>query len=781
MRLTPPQTGRTVDQLERNRLREGHPEAGETAGSCRIPFAVQVAGVAAIVAAIVGLLAHQRISTREGACDYTRLAMVSAGRVVRRPLPCSVPGERPTPLADRARDARSPRVGASYLDQIKGGFTCPATYIEHRGKERGVRLAHAFETIEHRTIESNDGHRVVELRHFERVWALTLLCNAEPPALDLGRPGEPLLDALQGYEPHVGTRRLAPGPVAEAILRNPDQAVAADATTVALWHGDALSGKTVRITYVKGVGVESIEPVGCSLPLPDCDYLLRLPFLGQDDLLAGQRGRNGTWTVDAAQLAGLTLPSLRTIPEASMVVDHAGDLRQGGTQRAKLRIRRPPSDRPAEFPFPAVGTLECDPVGSWLTSATLHWRAPRDCLTPLFPPSVPTYSRVVLQTEPWIALHGCRRIQPPRCPDACRRQPPLDSARASGDGQPAAEPWTLVGPGKRASIVPWDGHAAAWHARGDVLAGMTILFSVSVVLFRWGATTARQRPVALSLGAASATVAGLVVFAGTLHGTPRLAEILPVANVILLGNWLPPGATFLAGIVSGQRAVPRWRRAVFALILIALAWYTVFDDFLPQPVARTGRFAKGVCLQTSPASCSPCCAVTVLTHYDINASEREMSRLCLTNRAGTSPLGLYRGLKLKTRGTAWEVEIVRCDVEELCQADGYPVITSPRIERDFCIGRREGAESVWMPQVKHTVVILGVTRRGRVLIGDPCCGCVEWSVDDLRRRWSGVGLRLVERAGPSNAGRKARPSETARGGRRVVTGSARSRARRGRG
>ena len=295
-------------------------------------------------------------------------------------------------------------------------------------------------------------------------------------------------------------------------------------------------------------------------------------------------------------------------------------------------------------------------------------------------------------------------------------------------------------------MVPWDQQPLSPGARGDVLAGMAILLSLSVVLFRWGATTARQLPPALSLGVASATVAFIVVFASTVHDTLRLAEILPLTNVIVLGNWLPLGATFLAGIVSGQQAVPRWRRAVFLLILISLAWHTVFDDFLPQPVPSRGRYENGICLQTSSASCSPCCAVTALECCDIEATEREMSRLCLTSKAGTSPLGLYRGLKLKTRDTARDVEIVRGSVEELCQADSYPVIMNPRIEPESCIGEREGLEPTWLPKVKHAVVILGVTPRGRVLIGDPCCGYVEWSLDDLRRRWSGVGLRLVERA-----------------------------------
>ncbi|HUT93716.1 MAG TPA: hypothetical protein VMY37_29905 [Thermoguttaceae bacterium] len=746
MRFTLPQTGRMAGQLEGHPTWKARGKAGQTAASCWVPLPLQVAGVVAIVAAIGGLLGSRLLPSGEPVCKYER-GTVPDGQVVRRSPPCILPRERQTPLADPGRVKRWLRVGETYVVRIKGGFAGPATYIEYRGNERAVRLAHAFETIQHRTIESNDGHRIVELDHFERVWAVTLLYDAKEPALDLGPPGEPLLDAFRGCEPHVGMRRVAPKAVAEAILRNPDRAVAANATTVALWHSDSLSGKTVRITYVDGVGVESIEPVGCSVAVVDRDYLFRAPFLWQGDMLAGNRNPNGTWTVDAAQLRGLTPPSMREIPRGKIVIEPTGDYRQGGTQRATLRIRRPPSGRPAEYPFPPVGTFQYDLGESRITAATLHWRAPRDCLTPLFPPTEPAFSRVVLETEPTIALHCCCKIRPPELPGKSCRQQGAEHEKASGDGQPASERWAL-GAGKWASIVPWDQQPLSPGARGDLLAGVAILLSLSVVLFRWGATTARQRPAALSLGVASATVACILVFASTVHGTLRLAEILPLTNVILLGNWLPPGAALLAGIVSGQRAVPPWRRAVFVLILLSLAWYTVLFHLLPQRVGATGRFENGVCVQTSSASCSPCCAVTALQCCDVEASEREMSRLCLTSKAGTSPLGLYRGLKLKTRDTARDVEIVRCSVEELCRANSYPVIMNPRIEPQTCIGQRDGAAPTWLPKVKHTVVILGVTPRGRVLIGDPSCGCVEWSLDDLRRRWSGVGLRLAERAGP---------------------------------
>ena len=70
-------------------------------------------------------------------------------------------------------------------------------------------------------------------------------------------------------------------------------------------------------------------------------------------------------------------------------------------------------------------------------------------------------------------------------------------------------------------------------------------------------------------------------------------------------------------------------------------------------------------MQSTAVSCGPCCAVRVLADYGIDATEEDMIDLCLTGRLGTPALGLYRGLKIKTEKTKWDVEILRCSIEEL--------------------------------------------------------------------------------------------------------------------
>src|SRR5439155_26252660 len=89
------------------------------------------------------------------------------------------------------------------------------------------------------------------------------------------------------------------------------------------------------------------------------------------------------------------------------------------------------------------------------------------------------------------------------------------------------------------------------------------------------------------------------------------------------------------------------------------------------------RWRRDICLQTSHATSSPAAAATLLRSHGIDTTEEEMARLCLTNPDGTSLLGLYRGLRLKTRYGCLNVFSFHCDVGSLRQrVAGGPVILS---------------------------------------------------------------------------------------------------------
>jgi hypothetical protein len=239
----------------------------------------------------------------------------------------------------------------------------------------------------------------------------------------------------------------------------------------------------------------------------------------------------------------------------------------------------------------------------------------------------------------------------------------------------------------------------------------------------------------------------MIWFGSCIHGDLWLASFLPVSNVIILGNLFPLGAGFLSGVLLAQRIVPFWRRTALVVIVLALGGYSLLCDLTLTTIpASRSWFRRGVCLQTLPETCSPCSAATLLASHGIASSEAEMSRLCLTRKQGTPILGLYRGLKLKTRGTQFDVETFCCSVEELRRLSTHPVLlrlgpTGASL-LDWPKRLPMGSES---PTGEHSVVLLSFTPDGQVEVGDPADGRApaKWTLQELIRRWSGEGLRLV--------------------------------------
>ncbi len=304
----------------------------------------------------------------------------------------------------------------------------------------------------------------------------------------------------------------------------------------------------------------------------------------------------------------------------------------------------------------------------------------------------------------------------------------------------------------------------------DIFLGMIINAACTAALFFGGLVIARRRSRLCSVCLIILVVVPLVYFALALHGRLLLAQVLPFSNAIVLGNWILPGAGFLAGLLCGQRAIPPWRRGAFTLILAALACYSLFGTFHGRASPSLHSWSlDGMVLQSKQASCGPCCATTLLQACGIESTESEMMKLCLTTSKGTPSLGLYRGLKLKTRGTPCDVEVVRCDLAELCRQDRWPVLLLVKLEPSSHVPRQCGGPLRRPRNLKHAVVMFGLTRDGRPEIGDPAIpaeGQQYWTLDLLETRWRGEGLRLVPRASkspnPGNPTLRSRPT-TSRG------------------
>lgn len=608
-------------------------------------------------------------------------------------------------LGDPLRVQRLLRPGYTYVTRVKGGFRGESRPRD--GARRPLRnTVYACEAVVRRTIESNDGVRVVEVRQFETVKMVILVSNAEME-LELGPPGQPLLDAVGAGESIPGMRALPPEPVAQAILGPNAKEVLQDARAVAFMETDPLAGKRIRITHVEGQGIESVQPLGCDLTMLELRYLLGLPFLYDGQLVPPSKGvAPRAWHVRPETMAALLGPALRGVswPEAT--------IRPGPYDRLAVN---PPLDlmalrveghgQAADATTSPQGSLWAEPGSGQIVKAQLRW--------PVDARSAPSFSVLLADTvvhnpSPFLASYFCFSRQSPQ------------------EAEPVAAP------------------------DDDLIWGLVTITGASLMLAVCGALLARGSSQRLCNTVAVVCVMFLLAFGSRIYGAVWLAQLLPVSNVIILANWLPLGAAFFAGVLVVQRVIPAWRRAAMITALTALAGYSAIGhlSLASDPTCRSW-FREGVCLQTLPETCSPCSAVTLLHHYGIEADEAEMTQLCLTRRRGTSLLGLYRGLKLKTQGTPWDVEVVRCSPSELREYN-QPVLLRVRPLALTALGPGdEGLLEKWTPDVEHSVVLLGFCSDGRAEIGDPANVLnprAKWTVEDLENRWQGEGFRIVPRS-----------------------------------
>lgn len=265
------------------------------------------------------------------------------------------------------------------------------------------------------------------------------------------------------------------------------------------------------------------------------------------------------------------------------------------------------------------------------------------------------------------------------------------------------------------------------------------LFAVSLWL------GGRVRPAVRGVLAAL-SLALLVLAAAVLRDHVRLVHVLPFSNLIVLGNFEVPAAALLAGFVWRTGRIPAWRRGVLLAVLLGACGYRMVLPLYGEPPACRDEWDRGVCLQSSDATCSTASAATLLAHHGIAAGEREMAGLCLTRPRGTLMHGLYRGLKRKTDGTPLRVRPVSGGVEELRAACGRgPVIISVGLSRGSDADPVYSEKYGWTPGVKHTVVLFRFVGESRVEIGDPSTGREQWDVKDLHILYQGEGIQIVGR------------------------------------
>jgi len=283
----------------------------------------------------------------------------------------------------------------------------------------------------------------------------------------------------------------------------------------------------------------------------------------------------------------------------------------------------------------------------------------------------------------------------------------------------------------------------------DLVVGYVVIAALAIGLFlATSRAVCSHHPRILDL-AAIVTVVGLFAYIRWLWYAPQLAEWLPFANLIVVGNWLPLFSAALAGLVWGRMANVPLRRSIVAGALVMVGTLAAVYPLLGRAPACGDRWDDlGTCLQTTNHTCSAACAAMLLKKHGIDASEQEMAELCLTRR-GTSWQGLYRGLKLKTAGTDWDVEVCQGPVDVVARHSGGPMILSVGLAAGAPLNAEFTREFGWVPGVNHSVVLETVRSGGTVVIADPSQEMTRehWDRETLATLWRGTALRLVRRKG----------------------------------
>lgn len=279
----------------------------------------------------------------------------------------------------------------------------------------------------------------------------------------------------------------------------------------------------------------------------------------------------------------------------------------------------------------------------------------------------------------------------------------------------------------------------------DLYEGMAILALVS--LFVLVATVRLTRSVTKREATAIGVVVALLLlcYVQFIWRSSILSEYLPYPSIVVLGNWFPFTAAFMAGITWTHGYGTKFRRVLFGGVLFATASYSVVSPILGESPACLDIWDENkVCLQTSNFTCTPAAAAMLLTWHGIPSEESEMAELCLTRR-GTTWQGLYRGLLIKTRDSPYRVRVVECSFEELSdKLQGQAAILSVGIDPSKPYPKIFTEQWGWQAGIRHSVMLRSVMDDGRLSIADPAVGAELWTADVLEILYRGRFLVLEE-------------------------------------
>jgi len=228
-----------------------------------------------------------------------------------------------------------------------------------------------------------------------------------------------------------------------------------------------------------------------------------------------------------------------------------------------------------------------------------------------------------------------------------------------------------------------------------------------------------------------------------------LTKVVPFSNLIIVSNIYPIAALMLAAISLNRLRDETLRGAIPALSLfLSAGWSMLYPLLGSAPQCQENWDDYGICYQTTDETCTAAAGATLLNYYKISTSEEEMAALCLT-RNGTSWKGLYRGLKLKTAGTDYQVKVETLTPQQLGLAQ-QPVVIRVGRRNLLNWGKSSGLPEGWNEGEIHSVVCLG-RMYGYFVIADPNpeIGIEYWTLGELESVWDGHSATIERHRSPN--------------------------------
>ena len=272
----------------------------------------------------------------------------------------------------------------------------------------------------------------------------------------------------------------------------------------------------------------------------------------------------------------------------------------------------------------------------------------------------------------------------------------------------------------------------------DIYIAIFIIIILSSFLFYTAFRLAKKYSRKISI---IITVCVLLLLSLSIICSPHywLESLLPFSNLLIFSNPNMLFASFIAG--TAFRLIPgkKYRKFLLIIPLLTITFYSSYNFLFKAPPTTGNRWKDGVCLQSSESSCSAACAATLLKHYGISTTEKEMVDLCLTRKNGTTLLGTYRGLKIKTRNTEYSVKMEKWSLDKLLNTK-FPVIIQAELKEGAKADPRYAGQWGWTPGVSHAVIFYGRGNGNKVIIADPSVGRENWRIKGIKTLWHGQVL-----------------------------------------